>query len=579
MADVSCRIGKIFFCFTFTIAALLLFVFPVFAQQESLNVEAGIKPESLFYFLDRTGEWTRLHIFTFGAVKKAELKARFAEERLAELKAVVEADAEVEVVEKLRERLSNMVDDSANDFERLDEEGRDVSAAIERLNAVFARHEEVLERVLENAPEEAHDALRRALEASRRGHDRAQEVFIRQHEKKYVDEERIEEVIERNLDRIRNRIDESLKRVEELSDDDPKKEHLEEVLENRIERLEQKLLDFESRDGAEDLKEKLRDHKKEAISRVLEIRSRIKHHATTTEEVLKRLEEGFFDKEAFIQRTAESIEDAKEELEEAKELLERMRGEGMDIPTGVERLMKNAQYHLDQALVAFQEKRIGDAFGQATASYRNSSNAERTLEGLMHEDDDDEAENGIDESDKDDGIRSQKPDRSEILCTAVFLPVCGKDAKTYGNECEARKAGVEVVHRGRCGAALEEKESDMQKPAAELETPEKKNIMIEITGDGFTPRAITVKKGTTVTWVNKSGHSAWPASDVHPVHTVYPGSNTKKCDTDDKINIFDACRGLKEGETYSFRFERVGRWQFHDHLRPSLGGIVIVEEQ
>ena len=161
----------------------------------------------------------------------------------------------------------------------------------------------------------------------------------------------------------------------------------------------------------------------------------------------------------------------------------------------------------------------------------------------------------------------------------MFLPVCGKDAKTYGNECEARKAGVEVVHRGRCGAALEEKESDMQKPAAELETPEKKNIMIEITGDGFTPRAITVKKGTTVTWVNKSGHSAWPASDVHPVHTVYPGSNTKKCDTDDKINIFDACRGLKEGETYSFRFERVGRWQFHDHLRPSLGGIVIVEEQ
>src|SRR3989344_8011117 len=111
MADVSCRIGKIFFCFTFTIAALLLFVFPVFAQQESLNVEAGIKPESLFYFLDRTGEWTRLHIFTFGAVKKAELKARFAEERLSGLQGGVGADAGGGGGGKMRGRLSHMVGD------------------------------------------------------------------------------------------------------------------------------------------------------------------------------------------------------------------------------------------------------------------------------------------------------------------------------------------------------------------------------------------------------------------------------------------------------------------------------------
>ena len=100
--------------------------------------------------------------------------------------------------------------------------------------------------------------------------------------------------------------------------------------------------------------------------------------------------------------------------------------------------------------------------------------------------------------------------------------------------------------------------------------PEGENI-IQITSSGFNPSTLTVTARTTVTFITMDGGTYWPASASHPSHTVYPSEGGCIGST------FDACKELAQGETFEFTFDEVGQWSYHDHLNPSLTGIVIVE--
>lgn len=80
---------------------------------------------------------------------------------------------------------------------------------------------------------------------------------------------------------------------------------------------------------------------------------------------------------------------------------------------------------------------------------------------------------------------------------------------------------------------------------------------------GFSPKSITVKLGTTVTWTNKSGKLMWVASAVHPTHQEYPG--------------FDQLKSVGKGETYAFTFTKKGSWKYHNHTSASDTGTVVVD--
>lgn len=81
---------------------------------------------------------------------------------------------------------------------------------------------------------------------------------------------------------------------------------------------------------------------------------------------------------------------------------------------------------------------------------------------------------------------------------------------------------------------------------------------------GFAPASVTVKMGSTVSFVNDSSGSMWVASDPHPAHTI--------------LSTFDELKGVGKGETYEYTFTKVGTWTYHNHLSPRMKGTVIVTE-
>ena len=101
--------------------------------------------------------------------------------------------------------------------------------------------------------------------------------------------------------------------------------------------------------------------------------------------------------------------------------------------------------------------------------------------------------------------------------------------------------------------------------------------MVEFTANGYTPSTLTVKTGTKVTFKNTVDTATWPASAVHPTHKAYPGSDIEKCNTAEQSKIFDACRGLKKGESFSFVFNEKGTWFYHNHLDTKYFGKIVVE--
>jgi len=89
--------------------------------------------------------------------------------------------------------------------------------------------------------------------------------------------------------------------------------------------------------------------------------------------------------------------------------------------------------------------------------------------------------------------------------------------------------------------------------------------------NGYTPNLLRVKVGTTVVWENMSSRSMWTASAPHITHDGYPVKGG--CIG----SVFDQCQGFDKSGTWSFAFDSVGTWTYHNHLYPDHTGTIIVE--
>lgn len=100
------------------------------------------------------------------------------------------------------------------------------------------------------------------------------------------------------------------------------------------------------------------------------------------------------------------------------------------------------------------------------------------------------------------------------------------------------------------------------------------DVTVTFDGENFSPRELTVTEGTRVRFVNESDTPVWPASAVHPTHSIYPEKDPANC----LGSSFDACKEMQRGEYFDFTFNHTGEWRYHDHVHAYKTGVVIVTE-
>lgn len=145
----------------------LAFVVPAPALAQT---DAGPTPGSFWYGITTTFENVNL-FFTFSSERKAEKALSYAEKRLAQAKAAAEGENPKAVETALAdyEVKINLASESSKKIE-------DKERAEKLLTSIAdntSKHQEVLFGVLEKVPEEAREAISKAIEVSRRGHEEA----------------------------------------------------------------------------------------------------------------------------------------------------------------------------------------------------------------------------------------------------------------------------------------------------------------------------------------------------------------------------------------------------------------------
>lgn len=116
-------------------------------------------------------------------------------------------------------------------------------------------------------------------------------------------------------------------------------------------------------------------------------------------------------------------------------------------------------------------------------------------------------------------------------------------------------AGYMVLSRNKSSNSLQ-----TSQPTQQGQTQTQNQIKYT-SADGFMPSSLTIKAGTTVTFLNTSGQLS-VNSNPHPVHTDYPPLN---------LGV------IQEGQSKSLTFDKPGTYGFHNHLNPSQTGTITVQ--
>jgi hypothetical protein len=539
---------------------------------QDLGVEnVGILPTSPFYFAKEWGRGIQ-SFFTFNSVAKAQLEAKFTNEKAAEAKIVEEQkpnDAKAleravanyeKAQERLQKRLEKVQDSSANpNVDRLLNDVADRAVLHEKLfaeigerneavktkiHAVQGRVADTVARLGElDTPEKFSERVKNALEGVSGGelkHIRSVEFIDRIEDasgeatgrlqkirtefqdgivskieaERQVGSERLEAILEKIpgdenkrsvvLEELRVRLSDqaaqSLGRVQEKIH-----ERVDTVLNKKekaaeqIRRAEEKIQDAQRKTsqpinkssqyflGGAFTREFTQSQEKELQSQLAErfgvrialqesfpITYRIPATGGVNQETCQSMEK-FISTLSYIQNRGGCTE------------LQGLTSDQAQQTASSQNLLVSAQEHLQKAKQAFEQENYGEAFGQAQAAEVAARNVLRAMENNQKEDVSvlQRIEAKLQErvaplapaEQENVPSGSNTRERSDVVCTQEYKPVCGTNGETYSNRCVAeRQNKVKVEHEGQCAErpSSEEIQRIEQKEAADLKIQPRK---------------------------------------------------------------------------------------------------------
>lgn len=177
---------------SFSIAFVLLFAFAAAAFAHEGEVESSpavmpaarsalglFKPDSPLYSFQRLGEWLKL-TFTTNPLERAKYELTLIERRAEELRDLAERGRlTVERAEAIQRRTQQLIEGVQERTEAARKRGLNVEELAQKTQTILDRQQTVLQNVFERVPDAAKDAIRRAIEASRTGKERALDIIRR----------------------------------------------------------------------------------------------------------------------------------------------------------------------------------------------------------------------------------------------------------------------------------------------------------------------------------------------------------------------------------------------------------------
>ncbi|MFC1663609.1 DUF5667 domain-containing protein [Patescibacteria group bacterium] len=274
-------------------------------QAQDLGVsEPNILPDSPIYFLKN---WNRAiqSFFTFDPVDKANLKEKFANEKLIELKKMVEENKNRERVEAAIENYQNEIEEVKRTTEKIRERAEE-SVEVGKFLDKFIQQQTLHQRILQKLETQIPQEVLEKIEEARKIHlENFGEVMNRLENK-----EKIQERLEKNLKEIKG----------------------------------SEFKDFKNLEILKDLEEKVPEQMKEAVRKI-------------QENTLMQLKEKF---EAMPVQTQERFQEYIEKMggekEGQMEILENLKEELKETPKITEMLIQSRERIMEQVRTRTQEK-------------------------------------------------------------------------------------------------------------------------------------------------------------------------------------------------------------------------------